>query len=270
MHVLFVATIALAVLLARSDNAETARLKKVNQLLRSALGSMLEQEVGEELVGQSTKSTCGTMTGYQACTGPRHRLQGQATRRGNEQITTYIIYPNPTPKWEFCKLQCENMGIPGCCEWQEDHGICYFTAFESSTVGDSASRREYGAGFDYETVPLRYASVCSVSNCVYQMETVHDYFGSCDYDNLDSEGRMAKGGGGWTVDECMDWCLSESGCVFAARSPSGYCHGFKTCNHRPAGRGFDIKQKVCKGALEYNNHGDCATFLDPKYCLPPM
>jgi len=240
-------------------------LRKTNQVLLKTLSELsIEQEVGQT----SVKSTCPTMTGYKACNGPKHRLTDNYGRREDPQLFSGG-WDDGMPGPDFCNLRCENMGIPGCCEYQEDRDECYFTAFVSSTISDSGSRREYGDGFDYELIPLRSASICSVSNCAeYQMETLQGRIGGCDYDNIDSEGRMAKGGGGHSIDSCMDWCLNNPACVFASRSSSGYCHGFKTCSHQPMGTGATTKQKVCKGAYEYNNHPSCTSFMDSKYCIP--
>merc|ERR1719145_365653 len=73
--------------------------------------------------------------------------------------------------------------------------------------------------------------------------------GACDWNNLDSNGRMniPGGGGDHTPDECFNWCTNEPKCVWAALSDIGYGHGYQTCNHEPGGRGFILKQKVCKG-----------------------
>merc|ERR1711951_52933 len=107
----------------------------------------------------------------------------------------------------------------------------------------------------------------------YQMEEMHGRNG-CDYDNIDSEGRMGKGGPNHTPEECDKWCLSKPGCVFNARTSNGYCHGFKTCSYDPMGNGIVAKQKVCKGAYEYNNSANCGTGkhgngLEDKYCIEP-
>eukprot|EP00493_Phyllostaurus_siculus_P025909 UN26254 len=226
------------------------------------------------------------MTGYKACRGPKHELAtSQYARRGtgeitwwkeNEQITRGTS-DDKMPGEDWCKLKCQNMGIDGCCEWQDNTDKrkqrCYFTAFQSSTISDSKKRKVWGEGFDYEWIPEGFASICSVSNCAeYQMETLGGRKGGCDYDNIDKNGRMAKGGPGHSPEECDAWCVSKPECVFNSRTSNGYCHGFKTCNYEPKGKGIVTKQKVCKGALEYNNHENCGpngNGLDEKYCIEP-
>jgi len=248
---------------------ENRLLEKSNHALLEALKTLSGVE-SEALVGQSVasaKSTCGEMEAYKACDGYRHELKGQATRDGETMITTYII---STPAYKFCKLKCENMGIPGCCEWSEDHSLCQFIAFADFTVEDSGFIRQYVSptSFDYNKIPTRRASLCSVPNCVYEMALMNRG-GSCDWNNLDSGGRtyIPGGGGDHTEEECTNWCLNEPACVYNALSPDGYCHGFRTCNHKPSGRGFTMKQKICKGVWEYSNRNGCKEVRDPKYCL---
>jgi len=249
---------------------ENRRLQKTHDALVTALNTFNSLET-EALVGQSVasaKSTCGPMEGYKACDGYRHNLKGQATRRGFEQITTYM---GTTPSYEFCKLKCENMGIPGCCEWSEDHELCQFIAFADFTVEDSGFERQYASkySFEYTKIPTRRASLCTVPNCEYEMALMEDRSGACNWDGLDSGGRTWIPGGGpnHSEEECSNWCLSEPGCVFNSLSDSGYCHGYRSCNHQPGGRGYILKQKICKGVWEYNNNSRCSDLMDSKYCI---
>jgi len=268
----------------KSLEDKNEELRRTNQLL---LKTLREVALGEEKqVGQTNViSTCATMTGYKACRGPKHRLTRGYSRRGKgvtgqldkEQIERGFL-DEEMSGWDWCKLKCQNMGIDGCCEWQDDDESqqgCYFTAFQSSTISDGSKRKKWGDGFDYEWIPNRYASICSVSNCAeYQMEKLQHRYGGCDYDNIDSEGRMGKGGPRHSPEDCDKWCLSKPECVFAARTSSGYCHGFKTCSHETMSQDIVAKQKVCKGAYEYNNHSRCGTGkdgngLEDKYCIEP-
>jgi len=268
----------------KSLEDKNEELRRTNKLL---LKTLREVALGEEKqVGQTNViSTCAPMTGYKVCTGPKHELaNSQYARRGtgrstwweeNEQITPGVLNDR-MPLEDWCKLKCQNMGIDGCCEWQDNTDRkkqrCYFSAFQSSTISDpdNTKRKLWGEGFDYEWIPERFASICSVSNCAeYQMEKLNGRTGGCDYDNVDSKGRMAKGGPGHSPEECDKWCESKPECVFNSRTSNGYCHGFKTCNYEPKGTGIVTKQKVCKGALEYNNHDNCEDFLDEKYCIEP-
>jgi len=251
---------------------ENRRLEKTHDALVTALQTLNSVET-EALVGQSepsAKSTCGAMEGYKACDGYRHELKGQATRRGEKQITTYYIVAK---EWDFCQLKCENMGIPGCCEWSEDWKLCQFIAFADFTVEDAGFIREYVSkySFEYTKLPTRRAALCTVPDCVYEMAPMIGRSGSCDWENRDSGGRMyiPGGGGDHTEEECSNWCLNEPGCVFNALSDIGYCHGFRSCTHEPGGRGFTMKQKICKGVWEYSNNNGCDTQMDPKYCLDP-
>jgi len=247
---------------------DNARLSKTNAVL---LKTLHEMEVGEELVGQSVKSTCQPLEGFRACTGVKHFLRDLWARRAEENQIFYGSGSYAVTDQVWCKLYCENMGIPGCCEWQADNEECQFTAFSSSTISDSGSKKVWGDGWDYTMKPLRYASVCSVSNCdVYQMEPVVWRDVDCDWDGFDKAGQRSKMGKGHDLDDCMNWCLNDPGCVFASRSSTGYCHSYKSCNHKPFGTGWITQQKVCKGALEYNNHENCPVILDdPKYCISP-
>lgn len=252
---------------------ENARLSKSNAvLLKTLRGLMEEMEVGEELVGQSAKSTCPALAEFQACDGQKQELGNLWARRAEAfQIWQYTHEFSMTNQ-EWCQLKCQNMGIPGCCEWQDDNRKCLFTAFSSSTIPNSGSRKVYGSGssaFTYTEKGLRYASVCSVPNCVYQMEPLVWRKMECDWDGLDKVGQDSKGGKNWSVEECNNWCLNDPGCVFASRSSTGYCHSFKTCNHEPSGTGWVTYQKVCQGTLEYNNGVYCTDNLDPKYCISP-
>merc|ERR1719300_2351834 len=93
----------------------------------------------------------------------------------------------------------------------------------------------------------RFASICSVSNCAeYQMEKLNGRKGGCDYDNIDKNGRMAKGGPGHSPEECDKWCESKPECVFNSRTSNGYCHGFKTCNYQPKGTGIVTNKRFAK------------------------
>lgn len=241
---------------------ENAKLSKTNAVLLNTLrGLMAEKEVGEELVGQSVKATCPTLTGYKACTGTKHELDVDWSRAGGKQIFT------PMPGDLYCQLKCENMGIPGCCEWQWDNEKCYFTAFSSSTIGDSGSTKLWGSGLSYTLTPTRSASICSVSSCVYEMQTLETRWGDCSWDYLDKDGQRSWGM--VTVEICNDLCLNDPACVFAATSSSGSCHTYKTCNLEGGSTGWISAQKVCKGAVEYCNHPDCTLDDLPVVCIPP-
>lgn len=255
----------------KSLEEENRSLQESNVALMKALRTLSGLET-EELVGQevaSAKSTCGAMEGFKACDGYRHELKGQATRRGGEQITYYFY---DAPQWRFCQLKCENMGIPGCCEWSDDHKLCQFIAFADFTVEDAGFTKEYlsPTSFEYTKKPTRRASLCSVPNCVYEMATMEGRTGACDWNYWDQGGRtkIPGGGGGHSEAECTNWCLNEPGCVYNALSADGYCHGYRSCNHQPAGRGFKMKQKICKGTWEYNNRNGCESVVDKKYCIP--
>jgi len=249
---------------------ENKRLQKSHDALVTALQTLNSLEA-EARVGQTASafSTCGEMEAYKACDGLRHELKGQATRSGDDMITTYII---STPAYEYCKLKCENMGIPGCCEWSEDHNLCQFIAWADFTVADSGFIRQYHSpsSFEYTKIPTRRASLCTIPNCEYEMALMEQRSGACDWNNWDSNGRMniPGGGGGHSEKECFDWCTNEPKCVWAALSDIGYCHGYQTCNHQPSGRGFILKQKICKGVWEYSNRNGCTDVRDAKYCLP--
>lgn len=54
----------------------------------------------------------------------------------------------------------------------------------------------------------------------------------CDWNGADRIGRFSPGGPGHSTSKCLDYCKKDRLCRYSARSPSGYCHNFRTCKGR--------------------------------------
>jgi len=71
----------------------------------------------------------------------------------------------------------------------------------------------------------------------------------CDWDGEDSEGRITLEGGGHSLEECTEKCrYVGKNCNFAALSPLGYCHLFRTCK-KAGSNNWTVRQK-CTSAKE--------------------
>lgn len=57
-----------------------------------------------------------------------------------------------------------------------------------------------------------------------------DACGECPWSAADHEGQASLGGNNHSAEDCKAACLASEGCQVAARSPSGYCHMFNSCN----------------------------------------
>ena len=67
----------------------------------------------------------------------------------------------------------------------------------------------------------------------------------CGWNNIDSRGQggISGGGGGHTLVACMQLCHSRQGCKYVARSVTGYCHVFRTCDGVAGGGPWQVFEK---------------------------
>jgi len=224
-----------------------------------ALPLRQEERATRKLQKATAKSTCGGLTPYKKCSGRKQLISFWSRIQPGGSLITQMTSSSGNDSGEgTCKLMCENMGIQGCCEYQWDHQECYFTPFASSTESDSGYVDKWNSSErEMERKVLRYGSVCSVPNCVYEMQTLIGRRMECGFNNKDRAGRSSLGGNRHSMEACMNSCLNELNCMFASLSSTGYCHKFQTCNGKPGGSGWTTGQKICRGTIEYDNSPWC-------------
>jgi len=203
---------------------------------------------------------CGELTAYKACTGSQFDLKDWSRYNfGSSPVTEF----SGSQFQALCQQRCDNFGVPGCCEYQLDHEICYFYPGTMSTKDDSGYDELWSTtSRQMITWPKRHSSICNIPNCEYTMvtmtprldagEMMSDVIGLCDYRNLDKFGHKVTSTSSATA--CNDLCLADPDCYVAAYR-SGECNRFITCSSTmPDGKGtFIMAQKVCKGAEEEFN-----------------
>jgi len=257
----FVFAVLVILTFANGDNL-ISKLKKTNGALRQVLKSLSTDQ--ERAVAEKSRAArdsvvanaanCGKLVAYNACQGGQAAQEVEHYSRvewGSDQSGWF----NGVKSIEVCQQKCHNFGVPGCCEYQNDHDKCYFTPLLMSTTPDSNYDKVYiKRTRETYNMPKREASICTIPGCAYDMflmnDVVHEKViqmtSECGWDRFDKVGRKSLNGGGHTRKECDDFCMNTPTCMFASLSSSGYCHTFQTCTVRGDG-GWITKQKVCKG-----------------------
>ena len=67
-------------------------------------------------------------------------------------------------------------------------------------------------------------------------------------------GQYSLGGGGHTMQECLEWCKNKSDCTYATISETGYCHLFDNCDKKDKSASwirFKKMGKYCRYILRY-------------------
>lgn len=236
-----------------------------------------ERRVQERAVGGDG---CTPMEARKTCKGKPQELSKFSRRLANVERDTPVYSKSAKTGWDWCKLQCEYYGLNGCCAYDEGadswngvmnnaspgmegvFGRCYFVR-DGSTETDNTERSrvtKFGPNPEYKITPLRYGGTCNWSGSMKMVD--YDRKTGCDWDGVDSEGRLSLGGGDHKEAECKKFCMDKADCIVAALSSSGYCHAYKTCNwYKSTGdNGFKMWQKVNSAApIQYSmkkNFGD--------------
>ena len=67
-------------------------------------------------------------------------------------------------------------------------------------------------------------------------------------------GQYSLGGGGHTMQECLEGCKNKSDCTYATISETGYCHLFDNCDKKDKSASwirFKKMGKYCRYILRY-------------------
>ena len=69
-------------------------------------------------------------------------------------------------------------------------------------------------------------------------------------------GQYSLGGGGHTIQDCLDGCKNNPDCIYASISESGYCHLFENCDKKDDAKGagwirFKKMGKFCRKLCKF-------------------
>jgi len=246
---------------------ENLRLKTQNAALLRLMEEVSLGSVGvqERAVGGGG---CTTMEARKTCKGKPQELSKFSRELASASEGGSAYSKSMKTGWDWCHSMCEYYGLNGCCAFDEGKdswnsirnnaspgmegvfGRCYFVR-DGSTETDNTERKrvtKFGPNPEYKITPLRYGATCNWSGSLKMVD--YNRKTGCDWDGVDSEGGLSLGGGGHTEDECKKFCMDNPDCIVAARSSSGYCHTYKTCNWYKisSNDGFKMWQKVNSAA----------------------
>jgi hypothetical protein len=198
----------------------------------------------------SVYGDCGdlkTVGTFKKCTGIGLFLSGPDKTSFNRENPGGNPVPWVSNNYDFCKAQCEYVGMPGCCEYQNDHDYCYFYHAESTKSDRSQYKYKPPHSTKVITYASRHASMCTYDSSEYVMLPYNRKTG-CEWNGVDKEGRSEKSNS-VTLAQCEAFCLQKPECMFMTLSANGHCRTYKTCNyHNVNGGASTMKQKAVKGS----------------------
>jgi hypothetical protein len=198
----------------------------------------------------SVYGDCGdlkTVGTFKKCTGIGLFLSGPDKTSFNRENPGGNPVPWVSNNYDFCKAQCEYVGMPGCCEYQNDHDYCYF--YLSGSTKSDRSQYKYKPPHSTKVITYasRHASMCTYDSSEYVMLPYNRKTG-CEWNGVDKEGRSEKSNS-VTLAQCEAFCLQKPDCMFMTLSANGHCRTYKTCNyHNVNGGASTMKQKAVKGS----------------------